>query len=302
MSREHTRALWALVLVQILFGVHYFAAKIVVSAIEPAAWAFLRVCGGAACLWLISGWRGSPLPDRPQDYGRLALYALFGVILNQVCFVEGLSRTSTGHASIIMTSIPVGALVFALLLGRERGSPRKGLAVLVSLVGVLMILGVGPALAESADASLQGDVLVLINALSFAFFLVISKRLMARTDPISGSAVLMSFGVLGVAVVGLRPALAIDYSAIAPSIWGWAAFIVIGPTALAYMLNYHALKHVESSTVALFIYLQPVVAVALGVTILGERPGLEVWLGAILVFTGVFLARPAEKRAPESTA
>ncbi|ANM29507.1 hypothetical protein ABI59_07800 [Acidobacteria bacterium Mor1] len=296
MSREHTQALWALVLVQILFGVHYFAAKIVISAIEPAAWAFLRVCGGAACLWLITAWRRSPLPDRPQDYALLALYALFGVILNQVCFVEGLSRTSTGHASIIMTSIPVGALVFALLLRRERGSPRKGLAVAVSLIGVLKILGVGPALAESADATLQGDVLVLINALSFAFFLVISKRLMARTDPISGSAILMSFGVLGVSAVGLRPAIAIDYSAVPPTVWVWAAFIVVGPTALAYMLNYHALKHVESSTVALFIYLQPVVAVALGVTVLGERPGVEVWLGAALVFIGVFLARPTAKQ------
>ena len=73
-------------------------------------------------------------------------------------------------------------------------------------------------------------------------------------------------------------------------IWGLLAYIVIFPTAIAYLLQFWALSHVDSSVVALFIYLQPVIATTLAVLLLGDRPAPIVFAGGALIFTGVYLS------------
>ena len=110
----------SLVLIQVFFGLHYLAAKIVLSEIPPALWALMRVSAAALLLALVARLAGRKLPRSGAVLGRLALYAIFGVVINQLCFVEGLSRTTPAHSSILITAIPIGTLVFAVLLRRER--------------------------------------------------------------------------------------------------------------------------------------------------------------------------------------
>ena len=86
----------SLVLIQVIFGLHYFAAKIVLSEIPPALWALMRVAAAALLLALVARLAGRDLPRSGAVLGRLALYAIFGVVINQLCFVEGLSRTTVG--------------------------------------------------------------------------------------------------------------------------------------------------------------------------------------------------------------
>ena len=96
----------ALVLVQVFFGVHYLVAKVVLREMPPAVWALIRVSSAAALLLAAVPLLGKRLPREPGVLGRLALYAVLGVVINQWCFVEGLSRTTPGHASILMAAIP----------------------------------------------------------------------------------------------------------------------------------------------------------------------------------------------------
>ena len=84
----------ALVLVQFLFGVHYLAAKVVLRDIPPAFWALIRVAGAALLLLLVALLARRAFPRSWRVTGQLALFSIFGVVLNQLCFVEGLSRTS----------------------------------------------------------------------------------------------------------------------------------------------------------------------------------------------------------------
>jgi drug/metabolite transporter (DMT)-like permease len=72
--------------------------------------------------------------------------------------------------------------------------------------------------------------------------------------------------------------------------WIWLAFVVVFPTAGAYLLNNWALARADASVVALFIYLQPLIAALLAMARLGERPSPATWAGGVLVFAAVFLA------------
>jgi drug/metabolite transporter (DMT)-like permease len=290
----------ALVLVQVFFGVHYLAAKVLLREIPPSLWALMRVASAAALLLLAMRLLGRRLPCTRGVLGRLALYAIFGVVINQLCFVEGLSRTTPAHSAILMSAIPVGTLLFAVLLRRERPTIWKAVSFGVALVGVLLVLR--PSAAEPAGgATLAGDLLTVTNALSYSLFLVLSKRLLEKVDPLAATAVLLGFGTLGMLLPGLLALDGFDPGAVSARTWGLGAFIVVFPTALAYLLNFWALARVESSLVAFFIYLQPLIATSLSVLLFGERLHGGMLAGAALIFLAVYLAlRPARSRGYEA--
>jgi len=237
-ERDRMTVVGALVLVQVFFGVHYLAAKVLLEFIPPRAWAVLRVIPAALLLLIAVRALGHRLPSARGDLLRLAVFSIFGVVINQVCFVEGLSRTTPAHSSIIMTSIPVGALLFGVILGRESLNVWKVLSLVVSFAGVILVIlsGLGGAGLEALSGiggarTVVGDVLTLVNALSYSFFLVISKRLLMRVDPLGATAVLLTFGSLGILLVGGTELLSFSPTAVPPRIWGLAVYIVIFPTA-----------------------------------------------------------------------
>lgn len=288
----------ALALVQLFFGLHYLAVKRVLVEIPPPAWALIRVACAALLLAGVALALGRRLTCSAGDLGRLALYSLFGVVFNQLCYAEGMARTSATHASILMTAIPVSTLGCAVLLRRERWSLRKLAAIGLGLAGVLLV--VRPFAAPAAETRLSGDVLILVNGLSYSLFLVLSKRLMARMDALAATTLLLGFGTLGMLLPGLPALRGFDPAGVSPWVWTLGAWIVLFPTAAAYLMTYWALARVESSVVAFFVYLQPVVAAGLAVTLLGDPLPAHVLAGAALVFAGVYFAlRP---RRPASTA
>lgn len=291
-----TSVVLALVAVQIFFGLHYLAAKILLSDIPPRAWAVIRVLSASLVLLSATLALGRKLPRAPRDLGRLALFAVFGVVVNQVCFVEGLYRTTPTHSALINTTIPVGTLLFAVLLSRESMNGWKAIAIGLSLAGVLLVIR--PENASFGSETVVGDLLTLTNALSYGFFLVISKRVLARLDALAATAVLMLFGAVGILAIGWPSVAALDWAAVPGRTWALGGFIVLFPTAGAYFLTYWALARVESTTVALFVYLQPLIAAALSAAVLGERPSVRVLSGGALIFLGVYVAM--QPRRPSS--
>lgn len=277
----------ALVVVQLFYGLHYIAARLVIADIPPRGWAVLRVAGGALVLVLVCLAARKSLRISKLDLRELAVLSIFGVVINQVLFIEGLSRTSTAHSSLINACIPALTLLIAVLLHRERVTTRKLWALLIATGGVALVIA--PSNSAFGARMLTGDLLTLTNATSFSLFLVLSKRLMSRMDPLVASTWLMVIGTIGIGIVGgptLVGAMPLDLSA---QTWWLAAFIMIFPTAAVYVLAYWALKRIESSSVALFVYLQPIIASTLAVWLFGEALGWPVFVGGSLIFAGIFL-------------
>lgn len=286
MSR--VRVYGALVLVQVFFGIHYFAAKILVEITSPRAWASMRVLAAAVLVMACNMVFVRRHPQQPAVFARLALYAVFGVVCNQILFVEGIARTTPSHSAIINSLIPVATLAIALLARVEAPTRRRIASILIAFSSVLVLLRVESFRWESE--LVRGDLLTLANACSFALFLVLSRHEMRRLHPWAATSWLLVFGAVG--ILGFAgPSLAtVSLSQLPAGFWLWGAYAVVCATVLTYFLNFYALGHVESSMVALFIYLQAPIATLLSVVFLGEQLDLRFWIAAAGIFAGVFLA------------
>ncbi len=292
--RDRLAVYGVLVVVQLFYGVHYLAAKAVVQEIAPRSYTLLRIEGGALALTALCLLAGKRLPADRATWGRLALLAVFGVVLNQTLFAEGILRTSPIHSSLINTTIPVTTLLVAVLFRRELLTGRRMLALLTGMAGALLVIRPSPAAFEGT--MLQGDLLTWANALSFGIFLVFSKRVLERLDPLPAAAALLLCGAVLILPVSATAVAAEDWGAVSAITWWLVLYAALFPTAAAVALWYWALRRVESSFVALFIYLQPVAATLLAFAVRGDRPAPGDAVGGALIFLAVALAQ--KRRAP----
>ncbi len=226
----------------------------------------------------VSGWR---------DFGLLFLCACFGVAGNMLLFFKGLSLTHPVNASLMMTVSPVFVLVFAALLRYEKLTLIKLTGIILGATGAAMIIG-GPRL-EGDVGNRLGDLLVLLNASSYALYLVIVKPLMQKYQPITVVHWTFFFGSLIVIPFGWQEFTEIRWDSMPPAIWFALAFVVIGTTFLAYLLNAWALGRTRSSVVGSYIFLQPVLATVFAVFFAGYGLSLDHLVYSVLIFAGVYL-------------
>ncbi len=304
MPASRFRVHLALLTVSVCFGLHYYWGKEVLRAFPvpgwPLAWSAIRVSCAAAVLmaWAVAAgrWR---LPRR--DLLKLAGLSGLGIVLNQACFIEGLTLTTPTQAALINTSIPVLTLLAARLLGQEALGWRKAAGIALALSGAAVLLL--PKAAAEAGGAHAGNALILANACSFSLFLVLSRPLMKRTDALAATAWVFAFGALGLDLVAAPSLLRLPLGEIPHRGWAFGGLIILFATVLTYVLNSWALRRVEASTVAAYIYLQPLLAAACEAAFLGGRFGPSMVLAGALVFAGVALgtSRPVERRCPAAT-
>ncbi|MEN8008021.1 MAG: DMT family transporter [Candidatus Krumholzibacteriota bacterium] len=289
-SQAKVRA--GLLTIQVLFGINYLASKVIVTAMSPAAWAVLRTSGAFLVLALVAAVGRRRLPPR-RDLWLLAVCALFGVVFNQGFFLEGLSRTTVGHSALICSQIPTFVLLFSVLARQEILTWRKALGFAAGIAGVLVLLGADRFTLD--QRYLTGDLLTLTNAASYAMFVVLSRRVMARNDPLAATTVIFFFGALGMMIYGGSSLLATDFSVVTPQLGGVMVYVILGATVVTYFLNLWAVKRVQATRVALYIFLQPVIAAVLGIAFRGENLTPRFLVATVLVFTALLLRDGAAK-------
>ncbi len=274
--------------------------------IPPLAIAAVRVLAGVFLLGLLARekLREEP-PLSPREHLELAFLALLGIVGNQVLFISGLSRSTATNAALLSATIPVFTVALAFLAGADRLSRRRLIGVPLALCGALVLMNV-----ESFDLSgrtLPGDLMLVLNCLSYAGFLVAARGILRRRHPLAVTAWLFRWGAVPILVLALQSLSRVRPAEITAGGWAALAAIVAFPTVVAYSLNTWALARTGPSTTAIFFYLQPLFAAALAAAVLGERPGPRTGLGALLIFAGVALAtatafsRPAGRASPRGT-
>ena len=136
---------------------------------------------------------------------------------------------------------------------------------------------------------IAGVILLIFGLNAGGSFASETKEALTGT-PTDKSMWLIVLGAIGILIAGAEPLSKVDFGTLPPQFWWLAAYAIVFATVLAYFLNYYALRHTDSSMVALFIYMQPPIATALSMIFLGERPGPRFWIAAAGVFVGVFLS------------
>lgn len=276
-----SRVYVALVTVQLFFATLPIAVKFALRDLSSPALALLRVTGAAALFVVLQRLLVGERVQSWRDYGLLALYSVFGVVLNQLLYITALTMTTATAAQTLAAAGPALTLMIAILARKETATPVKWLGIALAGAGALYLVG-----ADLRGGNGFGNLLAFLNVAAYSVYLVISRGLLKRYDALTVITWVFVFGVAGIVPWGIGPLLA-EWGGMTPVTWAWVAWIVLVPSVGAYYLNVWALKRVDSSVVSVFVYLQPLLTIAMAVPLLGERPTARLIPAALLIFAGV---------------
>jgi drug/metabolite transporter (DMT)-like permease len=275
----------ALVIVQIFFGTWPVFGKIALRSVSSTSLVGFRIVGAALIFALLRRNLG-PLRHLPKRVlAWVVLSALLGVVINQLLFVKGLSYTTVINATLLSTTIPVFTLIISIALGHDRATLRHILGIVLAALGVIYL--VDPFRATFSASTTRGNLLIVANSISYGAYIAVSRDLVKRY----GAFNVITWLFLVSAIITL-PLAVYSWSTgglgdVSASAWIAIVYIVLVPTVFVYYLNAWALTKVAPSIVAVYIYLQPLVAFGLAPAMLGETLNSRTLLSCILIFGGV---------------
>lgn len=286
---QRTLALIATSIATLIYGVTFTVAKEVMPMyIKPFGFILLRV-GGAAIVFWILGLFVKATSIEKADYKKIIIAAFFGVGLNMLTFFKGLSYTTPISASVIMVTAPILVLIFASILLKEKLILRKIIGIVIGLIGAVVLIVYGSSSTKNAENVMLGNLLVFINAASYAMYLVQVKKLIAKYNPIVFVKWLYLFGFLFVVPFGFSELVEVQWHLMPTSIYLKAAFVVLFTTCITYLFNLFALSRLKPTTVSVFIYLQPVIASIYALFVGSDNLNAIKIAATLLIFLGVFL-------------
>lgn len=288
----------SLLLVQIIFGFHYLTTSIIVEEVDPFEWTAIRILFAGFIMYSLYSKNIANFPKGNEWYF-LILLSLLGIVLNTAFFTKGLELTTPAHASLISCMIPVITFLFAWILGREGLNRYKSLSLVVAMSGALILMEIDK-LDISSDLFV-GDVFIFINFTCFGLFLVLSKSMIEKHSSLGLSVLVMSIGALllfPIAVYGIYNNWE-SWLNLSWWIYFAAFYSIFFATVITYSLNYYAMEYVDSSKVALFIYLQPVVAGTISVALGRDEITTRLIVSSILIMLGLLLSTVESKSSPK---
>lgn len=270
---------------QLAFATFPATGRIALGHYSPYAMSFWRVTGAALffVLFLLVREGRIPLPER-RDRLKVLWLSLFGISLNQMLFLVGLSLSTAVRGGLFVMLIPILTTAWAVLRRAETLSARKAAGVLLAAVGILLLTGV-----DLVRGLGTGDLFFLLNGACYSVYLVEARPLLRRYPPLHMVtwvflAALPVMFVIPLAGVRLLPEDA-AFSGHSAMLW-----IILGPTIWSYLGNIIALRHLPASATAIAISAQPLIAAVLAMVLLGEEIHWRECVTFMLVVSGIWLA------------
>lgn len=222
---------------------------------------------------------------RRRDIVLLLAAAAVGIWLNQLSYVYAIHFTNASTTALILGTTPIFAALIAFAFGLERMHRWFWIATLVSFGGVALVA----AGAGGVRADVEGDLLGVATAATWAAYSVAIAPLMRRYSPYRISAIVLAVGWLAVAATGAHQVAAQDFHLGWP-VWALLVYAVLGPLVLTNILWFKAIERVGPSRATLFANLQPFIAVAFAVPLLSEHMSWLQILGGVGIALGIWLA------------
>ncbi len=273
----------------LVWGVNFAVMKFGTTVLVPMAFNGARMVLASAALAMIVVFMRGGWPSRRDTVALLAL-GLIGNGLYQVFFVEGIARTRAGSASLILAAVP--ALVAAL--GRIRGTERLSAAgvagIAFSMAGIGLIV-YGGQQSTGDSTTLLGSALIFGAAMCWAVYSVLLQPFTVRVEGLKLHAITMWSGTLLLVLVAYPTLVTTTWDAVAPLAWGSIAYSGLLALVLSYVFWYRGIRLIGPTHTAMFLNLQPAIALLVSWPMLNEVPTLWQIAGAILILVGIVLVR-----------
>jgi drug/metabolite transporter (DMT)-like permease len=269
-------------------GIAVVATRFVIGETDPISLVFYRYLISIICFapFLPALWPAEGLGL--SECAKIAMFGILFFVFFPWAFNASLNINPAARGAVGLATIPIQTLLVAAAFGRERMSGTKVAGVLLAFCGILVAFGAAAFGHDNANY-LFGDGLMLLGVLCAAVYSVFSRPTLMRHGPLFVTALGMAF-----AVAALFPVVAVKSGGItlpAFSFDGWLALVFLGTIAgtLQFSLFMWALRWLPPTTTVLYLTLNPIVAMVLGIVLLGETLTFELVVGMTLVLIGILV-------------
>lgn len=283
----------------VVWGASFIATKIALEDISPISIVWLRFLMGVLILGLAVILRSQfTLPDK-KEWAYFALLGFLGITFHQWLQSNGLQTSEAGTTAWIVATTPVFMALLGWFLLKERLGWIKSLGILLAFIGVLVVVSKGDFSSISVGRfGAPGDVLIMISAVNWAVFSVLSRRGLKSHPASLMMFYVMSFGWLFTSLLFFTTTSFSEIGQLTLNGWVAVAFLGIFCSGLAYIAWYDALKALPTAQTGVFLYIEPLVAVVVAFFILAEAITLASLLGGAVILFGVWLVNsPSQSTA-----
>lgn len=295
LRHKHNQAIFALIIANTIWGAASPIFKLALENISPFTLAFVRFFGATFLLLPFALIRQNnkvfslEFPSK-KDWSKIIALSVCGITINITFFFFGLKLSPSINAPIIASAGPLVLYIFSLLILKEKSHPKVLAGTLVSLFGVLIVIG-KPIIDGTFNGELLGNLFLVFAMMGAVGHAIISKEILDKYHVSTitfWSFLIGSITFLPFFIYELRTTNSLyflDYR-------GWLGIIfgVFLSSALAYFLFEWAVKKLQAQEVGIFTYIDPIVAILIAIPLLSEKPSLIYILGSIFVFLGIFIA------------
>lgn len=285
----------------VCWGLMSPVAKLVFASgmIVPIIMVDFRIAGAALLFWITSIFTTRehvPAVDKLRLFGA----GMLGILLNQGCFIIGVSYTSPGEASLVTTTMPMWVMLLAWIFLKEPITLKKAGGIVLGAAGALILVLGGSGVISGGDNPALGDFIVLMAQLSYALYLTIYRNFIKKYSLVT----LMKWMFLSASIVGLPSTIgyikATDWAAVSIPEWLGIGYVVFFATYIAYICIMIGQKNLRPTIVGMYNYVQPIVATIVGITLGMDHFTLPKVIAVALIFSGVYLVT-ISKAAPSDT-
>lgn len=271
-------------------GAAVVATRVVVSEIDPLSLVFYRYVVSVLCFvpFLPAIWPREGLAA--TEYAKIAGLGILFFVFFPWAFNASLQQIPAARGAVGLATIPIQTLIVSAAFGREKPTPNKITGVLLAFSGIVVAFG-SAAFVRGSTGYVIGDGLMLLGVLCAATYSVFSRATLMRYGPIFVTALAMAF-----AVVALLPYVGLEQGLLRLfSFKACVAVLFLGTVAgtVQFSLFMWALRWLPPTTTVLYLTLNPIIAMALGVVLLGEPLTLELIAGMILILVGIIVGSGA---------
>jgi drug/metabolite transporter (DMT)-like permease len=256
------------------------------SKIGPFGLNIFRVGISLFLFWILWSFSNSSAKIDKKDIPRFILCGITGITINQLLFIKGLTQTSSIHAALLMLCTPLLISVFAFWFLKEQFNWKKAMGLSLGIGGAVLLIATKD---PNGDASMHGDLLIVINAISYAIYFILAKPLMLKYSPLHVIRWVFSFGFIFMFPFGIKEVLAIDWSIVQTVDYITVLCIILGGTFAGYSFNAFGLKHLGAGITGSYIYTQPIFAAIIAALFFQEGFSFAKLIAGALIFSGVYL-------------
>lgn len=297
MNKQSVVGHLACLLAYAIFGFNIIVCKDLTagSLISPLAIFTLRSVGAGALFWIISLFTPKEKVEK-RDYIRIFAASMLGFFVCQVTFLVGIPHITPMDCSVLSAISPIYTMIIAAIVLKEPITWQKACGVIMSFAGIIYLIVSRSSAGGTAETSLFGILMIILNSLSFSLYLGIFKPLIGKYSVVTFMKWIFLFAFVVSAPFSAAEIVSLDLNVIPAIQLAELAYLIFCATFITYFLIPLGQKRIRPTLVSMYSYVQPIIAIVISIT-----AGMEVltWtkvLAATMVFGGVVVVSYSKSR------